>query len=204
MTRSLVLASTAAWRGELLSQLQLAFIQVDPQLDETPWQDRGLSPADLVVQLACAKARAVATSYPDALVLGADQVAVSGDTILGKPGSPEKAVEQLLMLSGRKHDLITGLALHDARRSHDHTAVVVRTMTMRTITRRLAEDYVRRDGPEHCAGAYRFESLGIALFEDIDGDSSGVVGLPLMSVARLLAEAGLDPLEQDARLPPSR
>ena len=200
MTRSLILASTAAWRGDLLGQLQVPFIQVDPQLDETPWQERDLAPTDLVVQLACAKARAVATTHPDALVLGADQVAVSGNSILGKPGSPERAVEQLLMLSGRQHDLITGLALHDARLGQDYTAVVVRTLTMRPITRRLAEDYVRRDRPEHCAGAYRFESLGIALFEDIDGDSSGVVGLPLMSVARLLAEAGHDPLARAASL----
>jgi MAF protein len=194
MTRSLVLASTAAWRGDLLRQLQVPFLQVDPELDETPWKQRGLGPRELVVELACAKAKALAPTYPDALLLGADQVAVCDGVILGKPNGTEGAVEQLLMLAGRSHELVTGLALYDPREDTLGTEVVVRTMAMRPLTPLLAQDYVRRDSPQECAGSYRFESLGIALFEDIDGDSSGVVGLPLMAVTRLLAAAGIDPL----------
>ncbi len=194
MQRRLVLASTAPWRADLLRQLGLPFVQADPQLDERPWKQRGLPPNELVTELALAKARALAAAYPDALLLAADQVAVFEGTVLGKPGSFDAAVEQLLMLSGHSHDLVTGLALHDAPSGQAQTTVVVRTMTMRTLSRQAAEDYVRHDSPLQCAGSYRIEALGIALFEHIDGDSSGVVGLPLMAVTRLLKAAGLDPL----------
>ncbi len=156
---------------------------------------QGLIPDDLVVQLALAKAQALRPQFPGALLLGADQVAVTGNLILGKPGSSERAVEQLLQLAGGEHRLVTGLALWDDREQREHTAVVVRNLRMRELTRTEAEEYVRRDSPEGCAGSYRIESLGIALFEHIDGDSSGVVGLPLMAVSRLLREAGLDPLQ---------
>jgi len=191
MLRSLVLASTASWRGDLLRQLGLPFVQADPQLDEQPWKQRGLPPRELVTELARAKARALAASYPDALLLAADQVAVFEGTVLGKPGNAERAVEQLLLLSGRSHELVTGVALHDARSGRDHTTVVVRTLTMRSLSSAAAEEYVRRDCPLQCAGSYRIEALGIALFEHIDGDSSGVVGLPLMAVTGLLRDAGV-------------
>lgn len=194
MIRSLVLASTAPWRGDLLRQLQVPFVQADPELDESPWKERGLAPRELVVELACAKARALASAYPDALLLAADQVAVCDSLVLGKAGDSQGAVEQLLMLAGRSHELVTGLALYDPRQDTLHTDLVVRTLRMRPLTRLHAERYVHRDSPQACAGSYRFESLGIALFEDIDGDSSGVVGLPLMAVTRLLAAAGIDPL----------
>ncbi len=156
---------------------------------------RGLAPDELVAQLALAKAQSLRPQFPGALLLGADQVAVIGDAILGKPGSSERAVEQLLQLAGGAHHLVTGLALWDDRDQREYSTVVVRSLRMRELTRAQAEEYVRRDSPEGCAGSYRIESLGIALFEHIDGDSSGVVGLPLMAVSRLLREAGLDPLQ---------
>lgn len=156
---------------------------------------RDLEPEELVSQLALAKAQSLRSRFPGALLLGADQVAVSGDDILGKPGSSELAVQQLLQLAGSTHRLVTGLALWDNREQREFTTVITRTLRMRALTRSQAEEYVRRDSPQGCAGSYRIESLGIALFEHIDGDSSGVVGLPLMAVSRLLREAGLDPLQ---------
>ena len=195
MSQVLVLASSATWRGELLAQLQIPFEQADPGLDESPWMVRDLEPEELVSQLALAKAQSLRSRFPGALLLGADQVAVSGDDILGKPGSSELAVQQLLQLAGSTHRLVTGLALWDNREQRGFTTVITRTLRMRALTRSQAEEYVRRDSPQGCAGSYRIESLGIALFEHIDGDSSGVVGLPLMAVSRLLREAGLDPLQ---------
>jgi len=195
LSQVLVLASSATWRGELLAQLQIPFEQADPGLDESPWMVRDLEPEELVSQLALAKAQSLRSRFPGALLLGADQVAVSGDDILGKPGSSELAVQQLLQLAGSTHRLVTGLALWDNREQREFTTVITRTLRMRALTRSQAEEYVRRDSPQGCAGSYRIESLGIALFEHIDGDSSGVVGLPLMAVSRLLREAGLDPLQ---------
>jgi MAF protein len=179
-----------------LAQLQLPFQQADPGLDERPWKRRELEPEELVSQLALAKARALSSRFPGALLLGADQVAVSDGEILGKPGHSEGAVEQLIHLSGKAHRLVTGLSLWDDREQREWTTVVTRTLQMRKLTRAQAEEYVRRDSPENCAGSYRFESLGVSLFEAVDGDSSGVVGLPLMAVCGLLRKAGLDPLLQ--------
>jgi len=153
-----------------------------------------LEPEQLVTQLALAKAKALGPRFPQALLLGADQVAVSSDRVLGKPGSSEAAVEQLLQLSGTTHRLVTGLALWDNREQREWTTVTTRKLQMRELSRDQAIEYVRRDSPENCAGSYRFESLGISLFEAVDGDSSGVVGLPLMTVSGLLRRAGIDPL----------
>jgi septum formation protein len=193
--RRLVLASTSPWRGELLQRLGLPFEQADPGVDEDPWKARGLAPEDLVVQLAVAKAEALAGRYPDALIVGGDQVAAIDGTILGKPGTAERAVQQLMTLQGRTHALVTGVAVHDAADGRTRTALDVHRMTMRPLTKAQARGYVDKDDPRACAGSYKVESLGIALFERLAGDDwTAIVGLPLTVVVRLLHESGVDPL----------
>lgn len=189
----LILASTSRWRAELLSRLGLPFSQEDPGIDEAPWKDRGLPARRLVVALARAKAQAVARRRPGALVLGADQVASIDGRILGKPGSAEAAVEQLLLLQGRTHELVTGLALCQGRRVR--TALDVHRATMRQLDRARIERYVAREDVTGCAGAYKVEGLGIALFSKLCGrDFSAVIGLPLTRVVELLSRVGRDPL----------
>ncbi|HCP47266.1 MAG TPA: septum formation protein Maf, partial [Deltaproteobacteria bacterium] len=161
----LILASTSPFRGELLLRLGLKFEQDDPQLDEEPWKAQGLSPEALVSQLAQAKAAAVATQHPDALVLGADQVVSFEGDVLGKPGSFEAAVEQLRRLQGRTHELVTGVALLDGRDGTCRTEVMTHQVTVRSLDSEAIERYVERDSPEQCAGSYKVESLGITLFE---------------------------------------
>jgi septum formation protein len=194
--RDLVLASTSPWRRELLERLGLAFDAVDPELDEDPWKKRGLEPDRLVVALAEAKAQAGAALRPDALVLGSDQVACIDGLILGKPGTTEAACAQLRLLSGRTHRLLTGLALLDARSGSVRTALDVHEVTVRELSDAAIRSYVERDQPLSCAGSYKVESLGIALFERVRGDDyTAVIGLPLTAVVRLLLQAGIDPLD---------
>jgi len=195
MTPPLVLASTSRWRAALLERLQLPFTQADPGLDEDPWKARGLAPRQLVTQLAVAKAQAVAAAHPGALVLGGDQVAVLGDTILGKPGTEERARAQLTAMAGREHQLVTGTALVDGRDGTVRTAVEVHTMRLRALTAAQIHAYVARERPLDACGSYYVESLGIALFERLEGtDFTAIVGLPLTQVVGLLAQAGVDVL----------
>ena len=195
MTRRIVLASTSPWRGDLLSRLGLPFDQLDPDLDEAPYKARGLSPAALVEELAGAKAQALVAAAPDALILGADQVVSIDGAILGKPGTDARALDQLRVLAGRTHELITGTALLDARTGRVRTHVDVHRMTMRRLSDAALRDYIRRDDPAQCAGSYKVESLGVALFETMHGaDWTAIVGLPLTAVVRLLDDAGVSVL----------
>ncbi len=195
MTRTLILASTSRFRGEMLRRLQLPFTQVDPGVDEDPWKDKGLPPRELVVELAVAKARAIADEHEDALILGGDQVAFLDGAVLGKPGTPEGARAQLRTMAGRTHELITGTALLDTRTGDVHTALEVHHMTMRALTDAQIADYVARENPVDAAGSYYIESLGIALFESVRGDDfTAIVGLPLSQVVALLGAVGVDVL----------
>lgn len=192
----LVLASTSPYRRELLARLAVPFETADPELDEEPWKQKGLSAEDLVTQLALAKALAVAASRSGDHVIGADQVAVLGAEILGKPGTNERAVEQLLRLSGQEHRLVTGVALVGPQ-GWSRTALDVQVMRMRPFGRAAAERYVAEEDVRNCAGSYRIEGLGIRLFAQMRSeDWTGIVGLPLLVLSRLLAEAGLDPLDE--------
>lgn len=191
----LVLASTSPWRRDLLARLGLPFEAIDPRLDEAPWKDRGLGPEELVVALAIAKAEAGGALRPGSLVIGSDQVACIDGRILGKPGSVERAVEQLQALAGRTHRLVTGVALLDGRSGQVSTALDVHEVTLRALSEEQLRCYVDRDRPLACAGSYKLEGLGIALFERVVGeDYTGVIGLPLTAVVRLLGAVGLDPL----------
>jgi septum formation protein len=188
--RRLVLASTSRYRRMLLERLGLDFEAVAPQVDEAPLA--GETPAATAFRLAAAKAHSVAKAYPDALVIGSDQVADCQGQPIGKPGTHENAVAQLHALSGQTVVFHTGLALLDAESGACQTALVDVRSTFRHLTSAEIEGYLRREQPYDCAGSVRSESLGIALFERIQSDDpTALIGLPLIQLARMLQTAGV-------------
>lgn len=193
VTQPLVLASTSPYRSALLGRLGLAFVTATPQVDESPRP--GESPQVLVLRLAEAKARAVARAFPDALIIGSDQVACIDDHILGKPGTRQRAIAQLEQASGRCVVFQTGLCLLNAVTGRAQTLVEPFRVHFRPLTRARIEAYLDREQPYNCAGSFKSEGLGIALFERLEGDDpSALIGLPLIRLVTLLAAEGLDPL----------
>jgi septum formation protein len=190
-TFDLVLASTSPYRAALLARLDVPFRVMAPAVDESTPLRSGEEPAELAARLARLKAESVRDAAPGALILGADQVAALGLEILGKPGTPERAVDTLVRLSGRTHELVTAVTLLDAATGQLWQELDRKALTMRAFGRAEAERYVARHRPLDCAGAYRIEDAGIALIERIEGsDDTGIVGLPLLAVCRLLRAAG--------------
>lgn len=189
-TRRLLLASTSRYRRTLLERLGLPFECADPGVDEAP--ARGETPADTARRLAVAKARAVAVRHPEALVIGADQVASCDGERLEKPGTHDRALRQLLAASGREARFDTALALLDAQSGVLQSRVVTVTVRFRTLTRTQIEDYLRREQPYDCAGSAKSEGLGIALLSRIDSDDpTALVGLPLIALTDMLEQAGM-------------
>jgi septum formation protein len=187
--RTLILASTSPYRRALLERLGVPFRAESPGVDEEAFKAMRLSPRALAERLAEAKARALADRFPEAAILGGDQLACLGDAVLGKPGSREGAVEQLLRLSGRPHQLVTAMAVWCRGEIHAHTDVA--TLTMRPLARAEVERYVDADDPTDCAGAYKLERRGIALFERIEAaDHSAITGLPLIALTTILRDLG--------------
>ena len=186
----LVLASTSIYRRELLNRLGLPFVTAAPEVDESSQHDE--SPRQLVRRLAEAKARAVAEQYPDALIIGSDQVAAVADRILGKPGGHEQAVAQLRLASGKRLQFLTGLCLLNARTGVAQVEVVPYTVLFRELDDRQIENYLRREQPYHCAGSFKSEALGIALCERFDGeDPNALIGLPLIRLIHMLEKEGI-------------
>lgn len=193
MNRTIVLASTSKYRRALLDSLGLDYVAKSPRFEETPVP--GLDAEATAIRFAIKKAESLRTEHPDALILGADQTIGLEGRILGKPGSVERAVEQLLELSGRTHHLYTAVALLDAARpgAQAEHRLVTHEMKMRALSRSQLEAYVARDQPMDCAGAYKVESLGVLLFEEMRGpDHTAIVGLPISAVADLFHSAGFD------------
>lgn len=189
----LILASTSRYRRELLERLRLPFEVVSPQVDETPAP--GEPPAVLAQRLALAKAQAVAATRPQAVVIGSDQVADLDGRPMGKPGTHERAVEQLRQLSGRRAVFQTAVAVVRADRGYARTLLAPVTVQFRTLADAEIERYLRAEQPYDCAGSAKSETLGIALLARIDSDDpTALVGLPLIRTCTLLREAGLDPL----------
>lgn len=193
-TPSLILASTSPYRRELLGRLGLAFAVCSPDVDETRLNDE--SPADLVRRLADAKARAGARQLPNAaLVIGSDQVAVVDDEVLGKPGTFERACEQLVRLSGRRVTFLTGLCLYNAGSGRSQLDMVPFTVEFRHLSQPQIEAYVQREQPLNCAGSFKSEGLGIALFERMEGeDPTSLIGLPLIRLVDMLTAEGVNVL----------
>lgn len=191
---TVVLASTSRYRRELLERLRLPFRCEAATVDESRLRDE--SPEATATRLAIAKARAVANRIGNGVVIGSDQVAVRDESILGKPGSHENAIEQLRESSGRSIEFLTAVCVLDLRAGQneihvDHTRVHFRELTEAEIRR-----YVELDRPYDCAGGFKVEKLGIALFDRIDTeDPTALIGLPLIWLAQALARIGIPVFE---------
>lgn len=186
----LILASTSPYRKAQLDRLKIPFEAIAPKVDEDAFKEKEHRPRELALTLAIEKAEAVARAHPEAVVIGGDQLVSFEGEILGKPGTPEKAARQLLRLRGRRHDLITAIAI--CHRGNRQTHVDETRLWMRAFDRETAERYVRSDEPSDCAGAYKIESLGIALFDRIESeDHTAITGLPLLAITRMLNASGI-------------
>ena len=184
----LILASGSQYRAELLSRLQLRFVGIAPNLDESPLSDELARP--LTQRLALAKAQSLAKQYPNRWILGSDQAASAQGRILGKPGTIARAVEQLSFLSGKNVEFFTAVTL--LRNDEVFTALDVTTVQFRNLSTAEIERYLKAESVLDCAGSFKCEGLGISLFESIRSeDPTGLIGLPLISVRRLLAQAGI-------------
>ncbi len=187
----LVLASSSPYRRQLLERLGLPFEVYVPEVDETALPDEPA--ASLARRLALEKASAVLAKRPDALVIGADQVAECRGRMLGKPGNEINAIEQLMWMSNHQVCYYSAVALISPDRQLSE--IVTTELKMRRLDRSSVENYVRRDQPFNCAGAMRSESLGIALTEYIRSDDpSALIGLPLIATIKMLATHGVDVL----------
>ena len=186
----LILGSTSRYRRELLERLQLPFEVHAPQVDETP--RAGEPPENLARRLALAKARAVAARYPQAVVIGSDQVADLEGEPLGKPGTHERAVEQLRRMRGRTVIFQTALSVVCLARGFEMSDLAAVKVRFRALSDAEIDTYLRREEPYDCAGSAKSEGLGIALLESIENDDpTALVGLPLIRTARMLRAAGL-------------
>jgi len=189
-TRTLVLASTSPFRKELLERLNIPFETFSPDVDET--RRDGESANDLVVRMSEAKARAGAEAFPDALIIGSDQVAVCGEDVLGKPGNHDKACEQLTRLAGQQVSFLTGLCLLDTASGSLRLEMVPFHVHFRALGEAQIERYLRYEQPYNCAGSFKSEGLGISLFESMRGDDpNALIGLPLIRLVSWLNEAGI-------------
>jgi septum formation protein len=186
----IVLASTSPFRKSVLEKLGLPFDCHAPEVDETP--RAGETPAQLVERLSIAKAQAVAAHYKQGLVIGSDQVAVIDNEILGKPGDHENAVAQLESASGKTVTFLTGLALVNAGSGSIQAEVVPFKVVFRQLTHPQIVNYLNAEHPYHCAGSFKSEGLGIALFERLEGDDPNtLIGLPLIHLIRMLEKEGV-------------
>ena len=164
-----------------------------PNIDESPAP--GETPRELVVRLSIAKARAVASRWANAIVIGSDQVATFGGQILGKPGTVDAAVRQLRTFSGRNVEFLTGIAVVNPGLDRVRTAVDTTTARFRQADEAEIRRYVEHDMPLDCAGGIRFEGLGPMLLEGVDTmDPSAAIGLPLIALGELLRAEGVNPL----------
>ena len=191
LTRSLILGSTSPYRRELLQHLSVPFTTAAPDIDETRLPAE--SPADMVKRLSLGKAKAVAATHTDALIIGSDQCAVLREEVMGKPGTHANAVSQLRKASGQTVTFLTGLCLYDSRDNSYQLDIVPFEVDFRTLTDTEIENYLLKDQPYNCAGSFRSESLGVTLFERMRGDDpSALIGLPLIRLSQMLRQAGVD------------
>jgi septum formation protein len=192
---TIVLASTSRYRRELLGRLRIAFGVEAPQVDEAPLA--GETPRETALRLAIAKAREVQSRFPGAVVIGSDQVAEIDGTALGKPMFHSAALAQLERMQGRTVVFHTALAIAGPGRDALQVGNVPTTVLMRTLPRAALERYLRLDEPYDCAGAAKIESLGIALVASVESnDPTALIGLPLIRLTAMLAEAGVEILTQ--------
>lgn len=188
---SLLLASSSPYRRALLEKLRLPFDHASPEIDESALT--GEKPEEQVVRLACAKARKLAATASQQLIIGSDQLAIGPDGVpLGKPHTVERAVEQLLAMSGQCVTFVTGLCLLERQSGREHHLCEPFKVHFRELSRATVERYVAIEQPLNCAGSFKSEGLGITLFKALEGrDPNSLIGLPLIGLVDLLAQEGL-------------
>ncbi|NNM69597.1 MAG: septum formation inhibitor Maf [Gallionella sp.] len=181
----LVLASTSVYRSELLKRLRIPFVTAAPNVDETPLQ--GESARTTSLRLAQQKAHAAAKDYPDALIIGSDQVALLDGQQLGKPLNHDNAVLQLSKMRGKTTCFFTALALFNSKTGNMQSEVAENFVTLRDLSDADIESYLRKEQPYHCAGSAKSEGLGIALMSAMRGDDpNALIGLPLILLIDML------------------
>jgi len=187
-SKGLILASTSRYRRDLLQRLGLPFECVAPDADET--RLAGEPAAAMAVRLARVKAEAVAAKYPTAIVIGSDQVALRGTDVLGKPGTVERCREQLRASSGHEVVFLTAVHVIDGSAGRTESHVDRTVVKFRELSDAEIDRYIERDNPLDCAGGFKAESLGIALFDRIESiDPTGLTGLPLSWLCGALRRA---------------
>lgn len=192
--QQLVLGSSSPFRRALLEKLGLEFETASPNIDETTIQNE--TAEQLVYRLSQQKAAAIAKSYPEALIIGSDQVAVLDNTILGKPGNHDKAVEQLTNASGKKVRFLTGLTLLNAKTGQQQTCVEPFTVHFKQLSIKQIEYYLKQEQPYQCAGSFKSEGFGISLFSKLEGDDpNSLIGLPLIKLIEMLMAEDIDVLQ---------
>ncbi len=186
----IVLASTSPFRRELLGRLRLAFEIADPHTDESPLPAE--PPEATAIRLAIDKARNVASRFPDALIIGSDQVAHANGRNYGKPGTRQNAIAQLAEMSGHCIVFHTAVALHNSRNGRTQSACIPTSVGFRNLTAPEIERYVDEDHPLNCAGSAKSESLGVSLLEYMRGDDpTALIGLPLIKLCQMLRNEGI-------------
>lgn len=188
--KGIVLASASTYRRELLERLGLPFECALPEVDES--EIAGEPAADTALRLSVLKAKAVAWRFPGSIVIGCDQVASCDGARIGKPGNYANALKQLEFMSGKTVAFDTALTLLDTSNDVARSRVVPCRVTFRRLTRAQIETYLEREQPYDCAGSAKAEGLGIALIARIETeDPTSLIGLPLIALTELLAEAGV-------------
>ena len=189
----LVLASTSPFRKQLLDRLGLPYETDSPDIDETPLENEAIE--DMVVRLAEQKARKVIEQHPDSLIIGSDQSAVLEGKPLTKPGNFENAFRQLKQASGQRIVFQTGLCLLNSSTGEAQTACVPYTVVFKNLHDDQIRKYLEKEQPYNCAGSFKSEALGIALFDHFEGeDPNALIGLPLIKLVDMLNKEGMPPL----------
>ncbi|OIQ87552.1 Maf-like protein YceF [mine drainage metagenome] len=189
-SQPLVLASTSIYRSELLTTLQIPFQTSAPDVDETPLP--GESAEQTSWRLSQAKAQVVAKRYPDALIIGSDQVALLDGQQIGKPLNHDNAVRQLSAMRGKTVTFYTALTLLNSASGEMQTDVAITNVGFRNVSDDAIERYLKKEQPYHCAGSAKSEGLGIALISRIEGDDpNALIGLPLILLVSMLEKQGV-------------
>ena len=189
--RKIILGSTSPYRRELLERLKIAFTTASPDIDESALPNE--KPKALVIRLAEAKAREIAKSENNALIISGDQIAVCDETILGKSGNRDTAIKQLQMVSGKSIVFESALCLFDSATHEFQIDIVPFTVHFKTLTQAQIENYLDKEPAFNCAGSFKSEGLGICLTEKFEGDDpTALIGLPLIRLTQMLANVGVD------------
>lgn len=194
MKSPIILASTSAYRKKLMEQLHVPFMAIKPLADEEQLKKTStVSATDLPLFLAQKKAESLIALYPGSTIIGSDQMCLLPSGPLSKPGTRDRAIEQLLKMESKSHMLITALSVYSSGQWFHH--VDTTTLFMKSLSRAQIVRYVDLDNPIDCAGSYKMESLGITLFEKIETqDHTAIVGLPLLGLITILNRLDLGPL----------